>query len=132
MCCQHESVRVRLPPVLPVQQSVKREDPLRYVGSDGHRDFCELAIVEGGEVRPVGRIQTTPEALEVFAGSLGRDDRVVLEVAGNAWEVARIIEPHMARVVVVIATDTGIRQGRAKVAPRTLRSRATSTPPAIR
>jgi transposase len=35
-------------------------------------------------------------------------------VTGNAWEIARIIEPHVARVLVVSPTDTGIRQARAK------------------
>jgi hypothetical protein len=35
-------------------------------------------------------------------------------VTGNAWEIARIIEPHVARVIVVSPSDTGIRQARAK------------------
>jgi len=70
---------------------------------DVHRDFCEVAVVEGGEVRSAGRIDTTPEALELFAGSLGSDDRVALEVTGNAWEVARIIERHVARAVLATA-----------------------------
>jgi hypothetical protein len=35
---------------------------------------------------------------------------VVLEVTGNAWEVARVVEPHVARVIVVSPTDTAIRQ----------------------
>ena len=39
---------------------------------------------------------------------------MALEVTGNAWEIARIIEPHVARVVVVSPSDTGIRQARAK------------------
>ena len=87
---------------------------MRDIGLDVHRDFCEVAIAEGGEIRSAGRIQTAPEALELFAQSLGRDDRVVLEVTGNAWEVARIVEPHVARVLVVSPSDTGIRQARAK------------------
>jgi transposase len=90
------------------------EDEVRAVGLDVHRDFCEVAIVEAGVVRSAGRIQTTPETLELFAGSLGREDRVALEVTGNAWEIARILEPHVARVVVVSPADTGIRQARAK------------------
>jgi transposase len=32
----------------------------------------------------------------------------------NAWEIARIIEPHVARVIVVSPSDTRIRQARAK------------------
>jgi transposase len=87
---------------------------MRSIGLDIHRDFAEVAIGEAGEIRSAGRIEMSPEALELFAGSLGRDDRVALEVSGNAWEVARIIRPHVARVVVVSPADTGIRSARAK------------------
>jgi transposase len=87
---------------------------VRAIGLDVHRDFCEVAIAEAGKVRSAGRIATRPDLLELFARSLGRDDRVVLEVTGNAWEIARIIEPHVARVIVVSPSDTGIRQARAK------------------
>ena len=65
-------------------------------------------------VRSAGRVETTPEALELFAQSLGAEDRVALEVTGGAWEIARILEPHVRRVVVVSPDDTGIRQARAK------------------
>ncbi|MGZ3266558.1 MAG: IS110 family RNA-guided transposase [Croceibacterium sp.] len=81
---------------------------------DVHRDFCEVAIVEDGELRSAGRVETKPEPLELFARSLGVRDYVALEVTGNAWEIARIIEPHVARVIVVSPSDTGIRQARAK------------------
>jgi transposase len=87
---------------------------VRSIGLDVHRDFCEVAIVEAGEVRSAGRIETTPAALELFAGSLGATDRVALEVTGNAWAIARIIEPHVGEVLVVHPGDTGIRQARAK------------------
>jgi transposase len=87
---------------------------VRSVALDVHLDFCEVAIVEDGEVRSAGRIDTKPEQIELFAGSLGPDDRVALEVTGNAWEIARIIEPHVAQVLVVSPSDTGIRQARAK------------------
>jgi transposase len=87
---------------------------VRSIGLDVHRDFCEVAIVEAGAVRSAGRIETTPEALELFAQSLCATDRVVLEVTGNAWEIARIIEPHVGQVLVVHPGDTGIRQARAK------------------
>jgi transposase len=86
----------------------------RAIGLDVHRDFCEVAICEAGRVRSAGRVRTTPERLELFARSLGADDRVALEVTGAAWEIARIVEPHVRRVVVVSADDTGIRQARAK------------------
>jgi transposase len=81
---------------------------------DVHRDFCEVAICEAGRVRSAGRIETSPEALELFARSLGCEDRVALEVSGGAWEIARVLEPHVERVVVVSPDDTGIRRARAK------------------
>jgi transposase len=81
---------------------------------DVHRDFCEVAICEAGAVRSAGRIETSQEALELFARSLGSADRVAFEVTGGAWEIARIVEPHVRRVVVVSPDDTGIRQARAK------------------
>jgi transposase len=86
----------------------------RAIGLDVHLEFCEVAIAEDGAVRSAGRIETTPEQLELFAQSLGADDRVALEVCGSAWEIARILEPHVARVIVVSPNDTGIRQARAK------------------
>jgi transposase len=58
-------------------------------------------------VRSAGRIQTMPEQLQLFAQSMGADDRVALEVTGSAWEIARTLEPHVARVVVVSPNDTG-------------------------
>ena len=86
----------------------------RAIGLDVHRVFCEVAICEAGRVRSAGRIKTTPEQLELFGQSLGREDRVALEVTGAAWEIARILEPHVRRVVVVSPDETGIRQARAK------------------
>ena len=87
---------------------------MRAVALDVHRDFCEVAIVEQGELRSGGRIETKLETLELFAQSLDVHDQVALEVTGNAWEIARIIEPRVARVIVVSPSDTGIRQARAK------------------
>ena len=87
---------------------------MRAIGLDVHLEFCEVAIAEEGKVRSAGRIATKPEELELFAQSLGKEDRVALEVTGNAWEIKRIIEPHVAEVVVVSPADTGIRQARAK------------------
>jgi transposase len=90
------------------------EDVVRAVALDVHRDFCEVAIVDGGRLRSAGRIKTRPEELELFAQSLDRRDWVALEVTGNAWAIAGILEPHVARVIVVSPTDTGIRQARAQ------------------
>src|SRR5512133_4236913 len=65
----------------------RRGDGMRDIGLDVHRDFCEVALSEDGELRSAGRIGTTPQALELFAVSLGSDDCVALEVTGNAWEI---------------------------------------------
>jgi len=87
---------------------------VRAIGMDVHRDFCEVAIAEAGTVGSAGRIATRPAALELFAASLAPSDVVALEVTGNAGEIARILEPHVARVVVVSPHDTGISRARAK------------------
>jgi transposase len=87
---------------------------MRAIGLDVHLEFCEVAIAEGAELRSAGRIATRPEEIELFAQSLGPDDRVALEVTGNAWEIKRVIEPHVAEVIVVSPADTGIRSARAK------------------
>jgi transposase len=72
---------------------------VRFIGLDVHRDFCEVAISDGGKARSAGRIDTSPAALQLFAGSLAPDDRVVLESTGNALAIARILEVHVAEVV---------------------------------
>src|SRR5215210_1190544 len=77
----------------------------RSIGLDVHRDFCQVAIADGGRARSAGRIATTPEQLELFAQSLAPDDRVVLEATGNALAIARILEPHVAEVVLAHAKD---------------------------
>jgi transposase len=100
--------------LLSVDQSTRRGGEMRSIGLDVHRDFCEVAIAEAGEIRSPGRIEMTPAALGLFAQSLGSGDQVALEVSGNAWEVARIIRPHVQRVVAVSPADTGIRSARAK------------------
>jgi transposase len=86
----------------------------RAIGLDVHRDFCVVAICEDGLVRSAGKVPSTPEALSMFADSLSPTDRVALEVTGSCWEVARILEPHVNRVVVVSPDDTGITAARAK------------------
>jgi len=86
----------------------------RAIGLDVHRDFCVIAICEDGVVRSAGRVASTPEALGMLAESLLPTDRVALEVTGSCWEVARILEPYVNRVIVVSPDDTGITQARAK------------------
>src|SRR5215218_391390 len=78
---------------------------MRSIGLDVHRDFCEVAIVEDGEVRSAGRIATSPESIALFAGSLCPTDQVVLETTSGAIEIARLLGPHVARVVLANAAD---------------------------
>lgn len=86
----------------------------RAIGLDVHRDFCVIAICEDGVVRSAGRGPSTPEGLAMLAESLLPSDRVALEVTGSCWEVARLLEPHVNRVIVVSPDDTGIASARAK------------------
>jgi transposase len=78
---------------------------MRSIGLDVHRDFCEVAIVEDSVVRSAGRIATSPESIGLFAGSLCPTDEVVLETTSGAIEIARLLGPHVARVVLANAAD---------------------------
>jgi transposase len=75
---------------------------------DVHRDFCEIAIAQDGAVRSAGRIATEPETLELFARSLIDTDEVAIEATANAVAIARIIEPHVRRVV--LANPKAVRE----------------------
>ena len=88
---------------------------MRFIGLDVHRDFCEVAIAEGGGVRLAGRVETEPARLALFSQSLGVDDEVALEATGNALGIARIIEPQVGRVVLANPKAVkGITQAGAK------------------
>ena len=73
---------------------------MRFIGLDVHKDFCVVAISDGGKARTAGRVKTRRDELELFARSLAADDKVVLEATGNAFAIARVLEPHVAEVVV--------------------------------
>jgi transposase len=73
---------------------------MRSIALDVHRAFREVAIKDGDALRSGGRIKTNVAALELFAQSLAPDDQVALEASGPALAIRRIIEPHVARVVV--------------------------------
>jgi transposase len=75
----------------------------RSIGLDVHRDFCEIAVADGGRARSAGRVATTPDRLKLLACSLLLDDRVVLEATGNALAIARILAPHCQEVVIAHA-----------------------------
>ena len=78
---------------------------MRQVALDVHKTFCEVAIREGTKAYPAGRVATERETLELFAESLCPTDEVVMEATGPAMEIARILEPHVARVVVAYAQE---------------------------
>lgn len=88
---------------------------MRTIGLDVHQSFCEVAICERGEVRSQGRIETSVKALELFAQSLGSDDRVAMETSGPAFAVARILASHVGEVIVTNAAEVrAIAQARVK------------------
>jgi transposase len=72
---------------------------VRFIGLDVHKDFCEVAVVEGDACWSGPRVRSTPEDLEVFGQSLGPKDHVVLEATGGALAIARILECYAGRVV---------------------------------
>ena len=86
----------------------------RCVGLDVHLDFIEIAICEEGQVWSAGRVPSTPEGIKTLAESLMPADRVALEVTGSSWEIVRLLEPHVSKIIVVSPGDTGISQARAK------------------
>lgn len=72
----------------------------RCFGLDVHREFAQVAVWEDGLVRQEGQIATTPEALRVFADSLGPGDEVALEATGNTFAIAALLAQTAGRVVV--------------------------------
>lgn len=73
----------------------------RCIGMDVHRDFCEIAIWDAGNVASAPRVAARVEQLEEFASRLRPTDRVAMEATGNALAIARIIGPHVAAVEIV-------------------------------
>ncbi len=69
--------------------------------------------MEDGRLRFAGQVASTPSELEVFACSLAADDVVAMEATANALSIARIVEPHVARVVLAdpksVKRITGLR-----------------------
>lgn len=73
----------------------------RCIGLDVHRDFCEVAVWDAGEVVRAPRVASRPEQLQAFAAQLRPTDRVAIEATSNALAIARIIGPHVAKVEIV-------------------------------
>src|SRR5213595_108597 len=87
------------PPGLP-PTSIDEGGYMRSIALDVHRDFCEVAIKDESGLRLAGRVKSSPAELELFAQSLAPDDQVALEATGPAGAIARILQPHVGRVVV--------------------------------
>jgi len=68
----------------------------RTLGLDVHKRFAEVAVCEDGEVRRLGRVETSE--LPSFAESLGPGDHVVLESTSLTW--AELLSKHAGRVTV--------------------------------
>ena len=73
---------------------------MRVVGMDVHRTFAEVVILEDGRCRSGGRVQLTAAGLNRFGEQLDRTDVAILEATGNSSAVARVLRPHVARVVI--------------------------------
>src|SRR3954462_6368864 len=80
----------------------------RFIGLDVHRDFCEVAISEGGPARSAGRVATRRGPLPLVpaapapggpGGVEAPGDTAVLEATGNALAIAGILAAHVAEVV---------------------------------
>jgi transposase len=98
MCREHASVVVVSPIRSPTVVEQKGE-LVRFIGLDVGQEACEVAMAEDGRIRSAGRIKTSRAELELFAQSLGPDDQVA-EAGSSSLAIARILEPHVARVVV--------------------------------
>jgi transposase len=81
-----------------------------YIGMDVHKRQVEICMVDPkGKVLKRTRCACTREVLEKLAGKqFTKRDHVALETTTNAWAVADLIRPHVARVVVSNPVKTRI------------------------
>lgn len=89
---------------------------MRWIGLDCHLEFIEVAILDAaGAMVSAGRIESSEEAIRLFAEGLGADDRVALESSANAAAIAALVRPHAAKVVIANSRRLAqISQARAK------------------
>jgi transposase len=82
----------------------------RYIGMDVHKRQITICIVDGkGKVLKRSRCSCTRETLEKLARTqFTKQDHVALETTTNAWAVADLIRPHVARVLVSNPVKTRI------------------------
>ncbi len=72
----------------------------RLFGFDVHREFTQIAMLDGDRLTHLGRIPTTPEALRTFARTLGAEDHIVLEATTNTYAIVQVLQRHAGRVIV--------------------------------
>ncbi len=82
----------------------------RFIGMDVHKREVEICIVDQkGKVLKRSRCACDRETLEKLARTqFTKRDHVALETTTNAWAVADLIRPHVARVVVSNPVKTRI------------------------
>lgn len=73
---------------------------MRFVGVDLHRDFGQVAFLEGGKVTGQVRVSTRPAQLQAFAESLSGNDHVIVESTSFAWPVVALLRQHAGQVTV--------------------------------
>src|SRR5439155_4734884 len=78
----------------------RKGEGVRAFGLDVHRDFCEVAIAEGGAIRSAGRVATRVGSLELFAQSLVAGDVVALEATSGADRIVSLLQANGIRVIV--------------------------------
>jgi hypothetical protein len=100
-CAESANPYVSLARALLQQDQTKEEQTMRWIGLDCHLEYIEVAILDttGGLVS-AGRIESSEEAIGLFAEGLAADDRVALESSANAAAIAALIRPYAAKVAI--------------------------------
>src|SRR5215207_5590233 len=113
---ERESLRVARPCASPPVDHNEGGLKMRWIGLDCHLEFIEVAILDAaGAPVSTGRIESSEEAIRLFAESLAADDRVALESSANAAAIAALIRPHVGQVLIANSRRLAqISQARAK------------------
>ena len=73
---------------------------MQAVGLDIHRNFAEAAQIRDGVASQLGRVELERNKVIAFAKRLGAEAEVVIEATGNTLAVAKLMAPHVKRVVI--------------------------------
>ena len=73
---------------------------MHSVGLDIHRNFAEAAEIKDGAARQLGRFDLVRDKVIAFAKRLGQEAEVVIEATGNTVTVAKLMQPHVKRVLI--------------------------------